>query len=122
MPSSLRHSGAHAHPHQSGKRATITGVEDVDCFNEQIVVLRTPLGTLTLTGAGLNISHLNLEEGRVEIDGELDAMEYTGRQKIRRIDRPPVPLSHAVFNHWTDLCVHMDGGCRDLDWRLGMPC
>ena len=63
------------------KRATITGVEDVDCFNEQIVVLRTPLGTLTLTGAGLNISHLNLEEGRVEIDGELDAMEYTGGKK-----------------------------------------
>ena len=63
------------------KKATITGVEDVDCFNEQIVVLRTPLGMLTVTGAQLNISHLNLEEGRVEIDGEFDALEYTGGRK-----------------------------------------
>lgn len=63
------------------KRTTITGVEDVDCFNEQIVVLRTPLGMLTVTGANLNIAHLNLEEGRVEIDGEFDALEYTGGKK-----------------------------------------
>ena len=63
------------------KRASIAGVEDVDCFNEQIVVLRTPLGTLTVTGSGLNISHLNLDEGRVEIEGELGALEYTGGKK-----------------------------------------
>lgn len=63
------------------KRASITGVEDVDCFNEQIVVLRTPLGMLTVTGTALNISHLNLEEGRVEIEGEFDAIEYTGGKK-----------------------------------------
>jgi len=63
------------------KKATITGVEDVDCFNEQIVVLRTPLGMLTVTGGGLNISHLNLEEGRVEIDGEFAALEYSGGRK-----------------------------------------
>ena len=60
------------------KRLSVTGVEDVDCFNEQIVVLRTPLGTLSVAGAGLNISQLSLETGRVEIEGEVDAMEYSG--------------------------------------------
>ena len=63
------------------KRLSLTGVEDVDCFNEQIVVLRTPLGTLTVAGAGLNISQLTLEDGRVEIDGEVDALEYSGGKK-----------------------------------------
>lgn len=63
------------------KRLNITGVEDVDCFNEQIVVLRTPLGTLTVTGAGLNVSQLNLDDGRVSLEGEVDAMEYTGGRK-----------------------------------------
>ena len=63
------------------KKATITGVEDVDCFKEQVVVLRTPLGMLTVTGAALNIAHLNLEEGRVEIEGEFDALEYSGGKK-----------------------------------------
>ena len=63
------------------KRLSLTGVEDVDCFNDQIVVLRTPLGTLTVAGAGLNVSKLSLEEGRVEIEGEVDALEYSGGKK-----------------------------------------
>ena len=61
--------------------ATITGVEDVDCFNEQIVVLRTPLGMLTLTGEGLNISQLSLDEGRLVVEGEIASAEYDGRHK-----------------------------------------
>lgn len=63
------------------KRVGITGVEDVDCFNEQIVVLQTSIGTLTITGAALNVSHLNLEDGRVEIEGEIDGLEYSGGKK-----------------------------------------
>ena len=63
------------------RRLSITGVEDVDCFNEQVVVLQTPLGTLTVTGAGLNMSQLNLEDGRVALEGEVDALEYTGGRK-----------------------------------------
>ena len=61
--------------------ATVTGVEDVDCFNEQIVILRTPLGLLTLSGESLNISQLNLEEGRLIVEGEITAIEYTQRKK-----------------------------------------
>ena len=45
------------------KRTTITGVEDVDCFNEQIVVLRTPLGMLTITGTNLNIAQVRQKYG-----------------------------------------------------------
>jgi len=63
------------------KRAVITGVEDVDCFNEQIVILRTPIGMLTIAGAALNISRLDLDEGRAEIEGEFDSMEYSGGKK-----------------------------------------
>ena len=63
------------------KRLSLTGVEDVDCFNEQIVVLRTSQGTLTVAGAGLNISQLSLEAGKVELEGEVDALEYTGGGK-----------------------------------------
>ena len=72
---------AHSVTLNDRKKLSLTGVEDVDCFNEQIVVLRTALGTLTVAGAGLNISQLSLEAGRVEIEGEVDAMEYTGAKK-----------------------------------------
>lgn len=63
------------------KRLNLTGVEDVDCFNEQIVVLRTSQGTLTVAGTGLNISQLSLEAGKVELEGEVDALEYSGGKK-----------------------------------------
>ena len=63
------------------KRLSLTGVEDVDCFNEQLVVLRTSQGTLTVAGAGLNVSRLSLEDGRVEVEGQVDALEYSGGKK-----------------------------------------
>ena len=34
------------------ERAVITGVSDVDCFNEQLVVLLTDAGQMTVTGEG----------------------------------------------------------------------
>ena len=63
--------------------AEITGVSDVDCFNEQLVVLATCLGNMTISGSGLNISHLNREDGRLIVDGEIDSIEYSGRKGAR---------------------------------------
>lgn len=64
--------------------ATLTGVEDVDCFNEQIIILRTSQGMLTLTGEGLNISELNLENGRLIVQGEIVSAEYSEQRKNKR--------------------------------------
>ena len=61
--------------------AEITGVSDVDCFNDSLVVLITELGVMTINGSSLNISQLNKEEGRLVVDGEFDAVEYSGRAK-----------------------------------------
>ena len=69
---------------QNRSHAEITGVSDVDCFNEQLVVLITSMGTMTISGTGLNISHLNKEDGRVIVDGEFDAIEYSGKTRGAR--------------------------------------
>ena len=61
--------------------AEVTGVCDVDCFNDTLVVLNTQLGTMTISGSALNISQLNKEDGRLIVDGEFDAVEYSGRAK-----------------------------------------
>ena len=62
-------------------RAQITGVEDVDSFNEEMVVLITSAGAMTLIGAGLHINELNLEHGMLRIDGRITALEYDDRQR-----------------------------------------
>ena len=61
--------------------AEITGVSDVDCFNEEMIVLSTTLGSMTISGSGLNVSHLNQEEGRLIVDGEFDSIEYSGKKQ-----------------------------------------
>ena len=61
--------------------AVVTGVEDVDCFNEQIVVLRTPLGALTISGENLNISQLSLNDGRLVVEGDIVSCEYSEKKK-----------------------------------------
>ena len=61
--------------------AEISGVSDVDCFNEELVVLSTSMGAMTISGSGLNISQLNQEEGKLIIDGEFNSIEYSGRER-----------------------------------------
>ena len=61
--------------------AELTGVTDVDCFNEQIVVLATSLGALTISGSALNITRFNQQDGNLSIDGEFQAFEYSGKTR-----------------------------------------
>lgn len=63
------------------QKAVITGVEEVDSFNEQMVVLATTAGTLTLMGQQLHVSHLNLEDGQLLVEGEIAALEYDDRRQ-----------------------------------------
>lgn len=77
----IAHADSHTLTLVGRSTATVTGVEDVDCFNEQIVILRTPLGALTISGEGLNISQLSLGDGRLIVEGEITAIEYSQRKK-----------------------------------------
>ena len=58
-------------------KMTITGVEQVESFNDNMIVLSTVNGGMNLKGEGLNISELNLENGSVKIDGKINGVNYT---------------------------------------------
>ena len=61
--------------------AELTGVADVDCFNEQLIVLTTSMGRLTISGSGLNIARFNQQDGSLSVDGEFQAFEYSGKTR-----------------------------------------
>ena len=42
---------------------TVSGVSDVDSFDELTVIIYTDLGELTVKGEGLHINRLNVETG-----------------------------------------------------------
>ena len=64
-------------------RMSVTGVNGVDCFNEELIVLDTGGGALTISGDGLHIANLNLQEGRVQVSGTVRALEYSDRSPVR---------------------------------------
>lgn len=59
-------------------RARISGVTAVCCFNEQEIVLETSEGEVALLGQRLHIGQLNLEEGQLDVTGEIEGVEYNG--------------------------------------------
>lgn len=80
--------GAAPRPHsltlEERSRAVISGVEAVDSFNEEMIVLLTSAGAMTLIGENLHVSRLNLEEGQLLIEGSVIALEYDERARKAR--------------------------------------
>lgn len=59
----------------------LTGVTDVDSFDEETVSAYTDYGCLTISGSNLHIEELNLETGKLEIKGEITALVYSSKNK-----------------------------------------
>ena len=58
------------------ERLTVSGVEDVDRFDETGIVMTTPAGTLVITGEDLHIDKLSLDGGELHVDGRIDSVAY----------------------------------------------
>ncbi|MDR3540714.1 MAG: YabP/YqfC family sporulation protein [Desulfosporosinus sp.] len=54
----------------------MTGVQKVQSFDPKEIVLETELGILSIKGDLLGIKLLNLEEGLVDLQGQVDALIY----------------------------------------------
>jgi len=59
---------------------SISGVDQVDSFNDNTIVLSTVKGGLSIKGEGLNVSKLNLDEGNVKITGLINSLAYIGKE------------------------------------------
>lgn len=62
------------------QRAVITGVLDVESFNEQMIVLMTSAGAMTVVGEALHVSRLNLDDSQLVIEGQVGAIQYDERR------------------------------------------
>ncbi|MFZ7101383.1 MAG: sporulation protein YabP [Peptococcaceae bacterium] len=58
------------------EKLQITGVANVESYDEVEIVVQTLLGILVIKGEGLHITNLNLEAGKLAVDGYIIRMEY----------------------------------------------
>lgn len=78
---------------ENRERLNLTGVEKVDNFNDEIVVLITSKGKLTVKGNKLSISKLNVDEGKLTINGSINSLIYSEKND----DREKVSLVKRLF-------------------------
>lgn len=58
------------------KKADMTGVTDVDNFNEDYILLHTELGYMEIRGSSLRIVKLDVENKKLSVEGEIAAIIY----------------------------------------------
>lgn len=65
---------------ENREKISITGVNDVLSFDDQIVIIDTELGMLTIKGEDLRINKLSLDTTEVSIDGTINSINYSEKQ------------------------------------------
>lgn len=55
---------------------TVSGVEDVERFDENTIVLSTSKGSMVVSGEDLHIEKLSLDGGDLKVEGSIDAITY----------------------------------------------
>lgn len=65
---------------ENRKKLSISGVLDVLSFDDQIVILETELGMLTIKGEDLRINKLSIDTTEVVIEGTINNLNYSEKQ------------------------------------------
>lgn len=62
---------------ENREKLSISGVNDVLSFDDQVVMVDTELGLLTVKGENLRINKLSLDTSEVIIEGEICNLSYS---------------------------------------------
>lgn len=76
MSNDFHASAGHRLEMNGRERLTVSGVEDVERFDETGIVMSTTAGTMIITGEELHIGKLSLDGGELLVDGRIDSISY----------------------------------------------
>ena len=65
---------------ENRNKLSISGVLDVLSFDDQIVILETELGLLTVKGENLRINKLSIDTSEVIIEGDISYLAYSDKE------------------------------------------
>ncbi|MGN1442483.1 MAG: sporulation protein YabP [Acutalibacteraceae bacterium] len=65
---------------ENRNKLSLTGVTDVDSFDETAIVAYTDYGELTVSGTDLHICVLNIEQGELTVEGNISGLNYLNQQ------------------------------------------
>lgn len=65
------------------RRLSVSGISNVDSFDEQKIELSGTMGGLDISGAELKIAALDLEKGHIAINGVIESIIYCQSREER---------------------------------------
>ena len=65
------------------EQLSVSGVEEVESFDENTIVMETSQGTLVVSGQGLHIEKLSLDGGDLKVEGTIDTLSYEESRRER---------------------------------------
>lgn len=67
------------------RKLSVSGVEDIDSFDENSAVIFTSMGLIEAKGSDIHMNKLNLDSGEIVLEGQFDSVIYPdeseGKQK-----------------------------------------
>ena len=69
---------------ENREKLNISGVLDVLSFDDQIVIVETNLGLVTVKGENLKINKLNIDTSDVTLDGMIASLSYSSSDSIKK--------------------------------------
>ena len=57
-------------------KLNVTGVEDVESFDENAIIMNTSQGDLIVRGTGLHIGRISLDVGQLSVEGSISELSY----------------------------------------------
>ncbi len=76
MPYEELAQGGHRLLLEERERLTVSGVEEVESFDENTIVMVTSQGTLVVRGEDLHIEKLSLDGGDLKVEGSVESLIY----------------------------------------------
>ena len=65
------------------ERLCVSGVEEVESFDESTIVMITAGGPLVVRGSGLHIEQLSLDGGQLRVEGQVESLTYEDDRGLR---------------------------------------
>lgn len=62
----------------------VDGVTNLGSYDEDLLILETVAGVLEIKGGHLHVQQLNIDQGRVVIDGDICSLVYTDQDLVKK--------------------------------------
>ncbi len=71
---------------ENREKLNVTGINDVLSFDDQVIILSTELGMLTIKGEELKINKLNIDESEIKVEGNINNISYSQNTEDKKGD------------------------------------